>query len=146
MTDHNQAERAAPEPLPCPFCGESDQHFANEHQSSYVTCLACNAVGPVVIGGDQLANAAWNRRAHAVGEDGFPPLQKASATVIDHNNAAGESTLDAWFELYEGFYTAEQVRQAQREAYWAGMAAGKNLATPTLPTAPQANKDGTCGS
>lgn len=48
--------------------------------------------------------------------EGLPPLQEPFTTVIDHNNAAGESTVDAWIELYEPLYTADQVRQAQRNA------------------------------
>lgn len=46
----------------------------------------------------------------------LPALPEPYTKVIDHNNGAGESTVDAWIELYDGLYTAEQVRQAQRAA------------------------------
>lgn len=51
-----------------------------------------------------------------VGEVELPPLPEPYTKVIDHNNGAGESTVDAWMELYECLYTAEQYRQGQRDA------------------------------
>lgn len=56
------------------------------------------------------------RRAPAPVADGLPPLPDPHAKVIDHDNAGGTSTVDAWIELYDGLYTAEQVEQIRRDA------------------------------
>lgn len=56
----------------------------------------------------------------------LPPLPEPYTKVIDHDNAGGESTVDAWMELYEGLFTAEQYRQGQRDA----IAASRRAAAP----------------
>lgn len=56
------AATTAPELLPCPFCGETNQLKQIGHRTEYVECLRCAAYGPD--GGEP----AWNRRA-AVAQD-----------------------------------------------------------------------------
>ena len=64
MSDHNQAERAAP----CPFCrGELNQH-GDFYVHPYGACFFSEWEF------DALNIEKWNRRAPAVGEDGLPPL------------------------------------------------------------------------
>lgn len=50
---------------PCPFCGDSFQRVINDNQTSFVVCRECEATGPIVVGADGGAIAAWNRRAAA---------------------------------------------------------------------------------
>ena len=58
--------------LPCPFCGNNDKlriyvPFAEDKETSVVTCDQCNAEGPYFGGSDSQSEdeaiAAWNRRA-----------------------------------------------------------------------------------
>jgi hypothetical protein len=100
--DHNQAERAAP----CPLC-HTDQvqicRDSNNPAKDSARCRECKCTGPLLI---------WNqRRSPAVGEDGLPPLPAPFDAV---EMADGRT---------EHVYSAEQVRQAQREAVAADRAA-----------------------
>jgi Lar family restriction alleviation protein len=114
--DHNpEAERAAPELANCPFCASNDvathEHFTGH--GYMVLCHNCTAEGPLH---DAKALAAewWNRRAPAVGEDGLPPLPKAALESWHIPGKPGH------------YYTAEQVRQAQRDAVAADQRARQN--------------------
>jgi hypothetical protein len=105
--DHNQAERAAP----CPLC-HTDQvqicRDSNNPAKDTARCRACKCTGPLLI---------WNqRRSPAVGEDGLPPLPEKIGTLYTGNYWTGLSTANASGKPLCDVYTAEQVRQAQREA------------------------------
>lgn len=106
----NQAERAAP----CPWCGEipdinNDASFRLTDGVKY-GALQCCVTGPEVRTDYKdvdhwraAAVAAWNDRSAA------PPALDA------------EGLPEPWrSDGYAPLYTAEQVRQAQRDAYEAG--------------------------
>lgn len=103
MADLNmEAERAAPELAPCPFCGQSD------HAQHLPTCWFL--LRDIGASRARLA-AAWNRRAApVVGDDGLPPLPEPLRFA-------------QWTGGEVFAYTAEQVRQAQRDAIAADRAA-----------------------
>lgn len=123
MSDHNQAESAAPELKPCPMCGGA-AHLTNgyatdavwEHGVFYrVFCGACQ-IRQLFHRTEAEAVAAWNRRAPAVGEDGLPPLPHKIGTVYNGNYWTQSDTVNPPGERLADVYTAEQVRQAKREA------------------------------
>lgn len=76
---------------------------------------------------DEFARAALASRPAEVDDEGLPALPEPFTKVIDHNNAGGESTVDAWMELDDGLFTAEQLRQGQRDAVAADRARREKL-------------------
>jgi hypothetical protein len=117
MSDHNQeAERAAPELLPCPFCGGAAELLLDSDGGPFAACPSCHVEQATYLPGfEHMAIAAWNRRHPAVGEDGLPPLPAPGITAY---GIVGK----------DGAYTAEQYRQGQRDAF----EAGKNWADVTF--------------
>jgi hypothetical protein len=108
---HNDKLEAAA----CPFCADHDslliEHVEGTvvHPAYYVKCDNCGAVGPTTDKGNHVE--LWNRRAPpALDADGLPPLPEPKATYADlddFGNVVIRKTIH---------YTAEQVRQAQRDA------------------------------
>jgi hypothetical protein len=138
------AERAAPELLPCPFCGGTDVYVErNDYTSAYVQCdsrvgpySACLARGPIAVQdsddedvpGAAGAIEAWNkqsRRASAsIGEDGLPELPWGD-------------DFEAWLEVRTGHEVRTEIRQYARDAIAADRRARAN--SPAIPDgSPQA--------
>lgn len=123
MTD----ECAAPDLLPCPFCGGTDAFVERlDYSASYVQCdssidehSVCLARGPVGVqddDGEEIPGAAaairaWNEQAArrapvaALAADGLPELPEQ--TIIDHHIPTG---------LMIRGYTTKQMHQYALDA------------------------------
>lgn len=83
--DNQEAERAAPELLPCPMCGAAPATSTNARSTyHYVGCDNCFLqIGPYDTPFE--AQEKWNHRAPAVGEDGLPAPVAPKGPFADYS-------------------------------------------------------------
>ncbi|WP_323142773.1 hypothetical protein [Massilia phyllosphaerae] len=98
--------------LPCPFCGGTNidpAEWSGNDGKSGPGCGDCGALGESI--------EAWNRRAApALDASGLPPLSAPVGTIYPGNYWTASVQATPPGTTIATVYTAEQVRQAQRDA------------------------------
>lgn len=116
----------------CPMCGNAPELIDHGTGSWRVACQqskgGCGMAGRMSFDKGVTAAAEWNRRAPIaapIDAEGLPPLPTPAARLYVQNGHRRASVLPG---SGDSLYTADQVRQAQRDAKSLGYALGRGAA------------------